>query len=144
MFCSCKFANSNISYAVEGNVLDIPRADKIEGIKKDMPYYLLGDKIFPLNTWLMEPFPSDSPETEQIYNYRHSRSRLPIENTFGILASRWRMFQRPMIGNIRNIQFWVLSYICLRNYLWQTENSLCCPYGFVDIPTGNGDIKIGE
>ena len=61
-------ANSNISYAVEGNVLDIPRADKIEGIKKDMPYYLLGDEIFPLNTWLMKPFPGDLPEAEQIYN----------------------------------------------------------------------------
>ena len=80
-------ANSNISYAVEGNVLDIPRADKIEGIKKDMPYYLLGDKIFPLNTWLMKPFPGDLPEAEQTYNYQHSRACLPIENAFGMLAS---------------------------------------------------------
>ena len=43
-------ANSNILYAVEGNVLDIPRADKIEGIKKDMSYYLLGAEKFSLNT----------------------------------------------------------------------------------------------
>ena len=26
----------------------------------------------------------------------------------------------------------------------QTENSLYCPYGFVDIPTGDGEIKVGE
>ena len=82
-----------------------------------MPYYLLRDEIFPLNTWLMKPFPSDLPEAEQMYNYRHSKARLHIENAFGILASRWRIFQRPMIGNVRNIQFWVLSSICLHTYI---------------------------
>ena len=92
----------------------------------------------------MKPFPGNLPEAEQIFNYRHSRARLPIENTFGILASRWRIFQRPMIGNVRNIQYWVLSCLCLHNYLRQTENLLYCPHGFVDIQTGDGEIRAGE
>ena len=109
-----------------------------------MPYYLLGDEIFPLNTWLMKLLSGDLPEAEQIYDYRHSRALLPIENDFGILVSRWRIFRRPMIGNVRNIQFWVLSCICLHNYLRQMKNSLYCPYGFEDIPTGDAEIKVGE
>ena len=137
-------ANSNISYVIESDALDVPRAKRIEGIEEDMPYYLLGDEIFPLNTWLMKPFPGNLPEAEQIFNYRHSRARLPIENAFGILASRWRIFQRPMIGNVRNIQYWVLSCLCLHNYLRQTENSLYCPHGFVEIQTGDGEIRVGE
>ena len=137
-------ANSNISYAIESDALDVPRAERIEGIEEDMPYYLLGDEIFPLNTWLMKPFPGNLPEAEPIFNYQHSRTRLPIENAFGILASRWRIFQRPMIGNVRNIQYWVLSCLCLHNYLRQTENSLYCPHGFVDIQTGDGEIRVGK
>ena len=137
-------ANSNISYAIESDALDVPRAERIEGIEEDVPYYLLGDEIFPLNTWLMKPFPGNLPEAEQIFNYRHSRARLSIENAFGILASRWRIFQRPMIGNVRNIQYWVLSCLCLHNYLRQTENLLYCPHGFVDIQTGDGEIRVGE
>ena len=81
----------------------------------------------------MKPFPGDLPEAE-----------LPTENAFGILASQWRIFQRSMMGNVRNVQFWVLSCICLHNYLRQAENSLYCPHGFVDIPTGDGEIKVGK
>lgn len=137
-------ANSKICHALENSTLGVPSAEKIEFVDEDMPYYLLGDEIFPLNTWLMKPFPGHLPEAEQIFNYRHSRARLCIENAFGILASRWRIFQRPMIGNVENIQYWVLSCLCLHNYLRQTENSLYSPHGFVDIPTGNGEIKSGE
>ena len=92
----------------------------------------------------MKPFPGDLPEAEQIYNYWHSRARLPIENAFGILASRWRIFQKLMIENVRNIHFWVLSCICLHNCLRQMENSFYYPYGFVDIPTRDGEIKVGK
>ena len=83
---SSVLANSNISYVIESDALDMPRAERIEGIEEDMPYYLLGDEIFPLNTWLMKPFPGKQNLAEQIFNYRHSRLRLPVENAFGILA----------------------------------------------------------
>lgn len=85
-------ANSNICRALDNSTLGVPSAEKIKSMEKDMPYYLLGDKIFPSNTWLMKPFPEHLLEAEQIYNYRHSRARLCIENAFGILASRWRIF----------------------------------------------------
>ena len=48
------------------------------------------------------------------------------------------------VGNVRNIQYWVLSCLCLHNYLRQTENSLYCPHGFVDIQTGDGEIRVGK
>ena len=60
---------------------------------QDLPYFLLGDEIFPLKDWLMRSFPgAGATEEEKIYNYRHSSACRCIENAFGILAQRWRIF----------------------------------------------------
>ena len=86
-------SNSNIGKKVDQGTLHIPPDEKIPGIDVEMPYYLLGDEIFPLEPWLMQPYPGNQPEPGQVYNYRHSRSRLPIENSFGILVARWRILK---------------------------------------------------
>ena len=62
-----------------------PESDDLE-----LPYYILGDEIFPLSNWLMRPYY----ETRKIFNYRLSRAHRVIENTFGILVARWRVFQK--------------------------------------------------
>ena len=48
-----------------------------------LPYFLVGDEIFPLKTWLMRPYPGTdlSCEEKKIYNYRHSRARRVIERS---------------------------------------------------------------
>ena len=92
----------------------------------------------------MRPYPGVLPERERIYNYRHSRSRLPIENAFGIVVARWRIFQKPIIASIHNVRNYVMACLCLHNYLRLTENSLYCPKGFVDVRSRSGDIKEGD
>ena len=121
--------------------MHIPPDDKTDGIDMDMLYHLLGDEIFPLEPWLMRPYPGNQPEPEQIYNYRHSRSRLPIENSFGILVARWRIFETPIQAKPGNVKPYVLACICLHNYLRLTENSCYTPRGFIDVATKGGDIK---
>ena len=59
-----------------------------------------------------------------IYNYRHSRARRVIENAFGILRARWRIFSQPIKASVQNTEKYVMACLCLHNYLRQTENSL--------------------
>ena len=55
-----------------------------------LPYVLIGDEIFPLKPWLIKPYPGRSlDEQRRVYNYRLSRARSTIENSFGILSGSW-------------------------------------------------------
>uniref|UniRef100_A0A1X7UVI9 DDE Tnp4 domain-containing protein n=1 Tax=Amphimedon queenslandica TaxID=400682 RepID=A0A1X7UVI9_AMPQE len=54
------------------------------------PYVFVGDDGFPLGTNLLKPFPRNNNITKD------NRARRTIENAFGILAARFRIFKRPI------------------------------------------------
>ena len=64
------------------------------------PNYMVGDEIFGLKLYLMRPYPGQRnarlPQDEAVFNYRLSRTRRVIENAFGILVARWRLFKSPI------------------------------------------------
>ena len=50
---------------------------------------------------MIKPYPGNITEiSEQMYNYRLSRARRVIEDTFGILATRFRIYRWPIIANV--------------------------------------------
>ena len=103
------------------------------------------DEIFALKPWLLRPYPGKNiKEDQSIFNYRLSRARRVIENCFGILAARWRIFRRSIQAKVETVQKIVQATVALHNYLRQTDTASYCPAGFVDSFDGSGNILPGE
>ena len=101
-------ANSSIVKKIEAGEMNIPPPRHLEGCSFDpLPYYFVGDEIFPLKTWIMRPYPGQLSEEERILHNRLLRARRVIENTFGKLVARWRIFHSPIIASIENAESYV-------------------------------------
>lgn len=135
---------SKISKGFENDQFNIPTASKITGLDEKLPYYLVGDEIFPLKVWLQRPFPGPLDESKRIFNYRLSRARRTIENAFGILAARWRIFRHPIRADVETVESIVQACVCLHNYLQLTSHTSYSPSGFVDTEYSDGSIKEGD
>lgn len=141
------FRRSEMGKSFFNKQMNLPKPALIENFLNfgPVPYFLAGDDAFPLQQWLMKPYPGQGiQESQAIFNYRLSRARRVIENAFGILAARWRMFMQPIQTNAKNAEAIVKATICLHNFLRQTNSAGYCPSGFVDSWDGTGEIKEGE
>ena len=92
----------------------------------------------------MRPIPGKLSLAEQILNYRLSRARRVIENTFGILVARWRLYRTPIIASVENAESYVLATLALHNYLRLTDNATYTPKGFVDSKDSTANATVGK
>ena len=89
------FAQSTLGKALAGGKLSLPQDEVLQGAEGLglMPYVIVADAAFPLRKHIMRPYPGHNlPVSHMIFNYRLSRSRRIVENAFGILSSRWRIY----------------------------------------------------
>lgn len=116
-------SRSNFGQSLYGGTLNIPGGTaRLPGSDKEVSYYFVGDEAFQMSTYMMRPYPGRSlNEQKRIFNYRLSRARRTIENTFGIFAARWRIFRRTIYANPDVANRLVLATMCLHNFL-KTKN----------------------
>ena len=64
--------NSNMGRIFDRNQMGVPDSELIEGTNYELPYFLVGDEIFPLQNWLMCPYSGNTLTNDQrkIFNYR--------------------------------------------------------------------------
>ena len=133
--------SSGLYKAFEENKFNVPAPTEAEGFEDPLPYFFLGDEIFPLKTWLMKPFQWSLDDSQKIFNYWLSRARRTIENPFGILVAKWRIFKR---ASFETVQVVIGVCVFLRNYLQTTQSSSYIPQGFIDVEGFDGAIKEGD
>ena len=91
-----------------------------------MPFVLVGDEAFPLQRHLMRPFPRRNvlANTQKIYNYRLSRARRIVENSFGILSQRFRVYNRRIYLDPPSVIAVAKATLVLHNYLTRPSDRI--------------------
>ncbi|XP_052399694.1 uncharacterized protein LOC127946919 [Carassius gibelio] len=118
------FGGCSLQDALEKRTSNIPAPAPLPESDQLAPYCIVADEAFPLKEYLMKPYPNRRLSVEQrIFNYRLSRARRVVENAFGILANRFRVFLTTInIQNTAKVEDIVLACCALHNFL-RTE---CC------------------
>ena len=130
------FKKSDLGKALEENTLSLPTPVSLPGGTVPLPYVVVADDAFPLKTNVMKPFSMRGLTRDQrIYNYRHSRSRRIVENAFGILANRFRVFMTPMALMPEVVEDVVEACLSLHNFLRRRSSSrlVYTPPGLMDV-----------
>lgn len=142
------FAASTFGKKFAMGTMDIPAPCSVSGSETVLPYVCLGDQAFPLKPYLLRPYPEARRNEvifeERIYNYRLSRARRVIENTFGLAASVWRILRKPIIADLTTVESIVQAVVCLHNYLLKTDDNAFFHPLMVDSETQDGKIIEGS
>lgn len=147
----CIFANSALGKSLTQNKLNVPRDACLPGTEESMPLVIIGDAAFPLQRYLMRPYPANqtiNDERKKVFNYRLSRARRVSENAFGILARRFRIYERRLSLIPEHVNIVVAATCCLHNFLrnsttYWSEDDLreTVDEGLIDLPQLGGNAS---
>lgn len=143
------FRGSTMGQDLVSGSHNLPPPQRLPNTGVKTPMVFVGDEAFPLLCNLMRPFPrKDLTVLTRVFNYRLSRARRIIENAFGILVARWRIFRQPIHASLQTVDAIIWASVCLHNYLrvWDDETSTFqyCPRGYPDGETASGDVLEGR
>lgn len=123
------------------NELNLPKShETVAGLK----FAFLGDSAFSLRPDVLKPFPrKDISYDRLIFNYRLSRARRVVENAFGILAARFRVFHTTVNTSTAKVEDVVLGSVVLHNFL-RRNGSYITNTSVDEEDTTNGTVIGGE
>ena len=138
------FSESALKKALDDNSLNLPPPANVDGISDHkINHHFVGDDAFSLTSTMMKPYPQrllDKPK--RIFNYRLSRARRVVENAFGILTSRFRVFLTTIRLQPEKVTYLILAGCCLHNFLVETNKhtytSAC------DVENANHNVRPGS
>lgn len=119
-------AHSKLGKALDQNKLNVPPKEALPGTTNDVPYVIVGDEAFPLKTYLLRPYPGKQLDCNEkrVYNYRLCRARRVVENAFGLLSQKFRIYNRRMQAKPENADVIILTTCVLHNFIKKYDGKL--------------------
>ncbi|KMQ82929.1 nuclease harbi1-like protein, partial [Lasius niger] len=151
-FVTVVWRNSELAADLDSGNADLPSPTPLPGRDVPFPQVIVADEAFPLNTYLMRLYARRNRLTDEqrVFNYRLSRARLCIENTFEILVSRWHILHKRLCSSVANAEEIFKTLVCLHNFIISYNNgnngsaSQYCPSDWLDVEDENGFIHNGR
>lgn len=138
------FRHSLLWEKICSNQLNLPPPCPLPGSNMEVPYVFIGDGAFALSTHLIKPYPGnhDLGSPKRIFNQKLSSSRVVVENVFGILASKFRVFRKPIALDADKVTLITMTCVLLHNYLRRRGSSaqIYTPPGTIDTYDDNGNL----
>ncbi|KAL4098160.1 hypothetical protein QTP88_022810 [Uroleucon formosanum] len=95
--------------------LEIPNNDDTVN---NLNFVFLGDEAFALHEHILKPYSQrELTHEKRVFNYRLSQARNCVENTFGLISSRFRLLQRAINLNPEKASYTVLAICAIHNFL---------------------------
>ena len=81
------------------------------------PPLIVGDSAYPLQKWLVKPYPNrgNLPPDEREFNKKRSAATSVAERAFGMLKGRWRLLLKKVEQQTRTLSKTVLAACILHN-----------------------------
>ena len=142
---SAIFKTCNFGKAYMYGQLDVPPPKPLDNLPQgqgeDLPHCIVADEAFPMQADLLRPYPRNQHSTnlpfpKMMFNYRLSRARRLVENAFGILAQRFRIYDRRL-GICETTCVSVVKATCvLHNFLTEPRKDIAALMARLN-PDGN-------
>jgi hypothetical protein len=107
--------NTRFYKKLKSGELNLPNKERTIG---NLDFVFVGDEAFSLREDLLKPYPQKGlTYDERIFNYRLSRARRVVENAFGLLASKFRIFHTTITLCPDKVDYIVMACVVLHNLL---------------------------
>ncbi|CAB0035058.1 unnamed protein product [Trichogramma brassicae] len=109
--------------------LKIPTPKKLPWSEVKLSYYFIGDGAYPLREYLMKPIRGQRlTKKENNYNFRVSRARCVVENTFGRISKKWEILQTTIQQKPENVEKVIKGICILNNILMDKQDKTLTNY----------------
>lgn len=130
--------NSQLRHHLQAGTLPVPPPVVLPGCDMPIPSLIVADSAFALHSTLMKPYPEKNmSQEERLFNYRLCRARRVVENAFGILASRFGLFQCAIGIQPQRAVKLVLACLAIHNFLRTLQDVRYCVPGLTDTQSSN-------